>query len=113
MGKIYSPPTEIKVPVLDWKNVKQYEKDCETFREDLKKYLKDNGYNEEHTGTSINFPFADGYAEYMVMSLNPVQLVHIPVWDAWEYPYVERLTKMDIEEKIKQQISLSKLFPKR
>jgi hypothetical protein len=113
MGKIYSPPKEVKVPVLDWKNIPQYEKDCQTFKEDLKKFLKERGYNEEHTGVSIYFPFADGQAEYMVMSLKPVRLIHIPIWDAWEYPYIDRLTKKDIEDKIKQQISLSKLFPKR
>jgi len=112
MGKIYSVPTEIKVTKFNWKDISQYHKDCDKFRDDLKKFLKDNGHNEEHTGTIIKFPFADGYAEYMVISLKPVRLIHIPLGDAWEYPYIDRLTKKDIEAKISHQIGMSKLFKK-
>jgi hypothetical protein len=110
MGNIYSPPVD--TPKFNWNNIPQYEKDCETFKEDIKKYLKERGYNEKHTGTIISFPVADGQAEYMVMSLKPVRLIHIPIWDAWEYPYIDRLTKKDIEEKINYQIGMSKLLSK-
>jgi len=44
--------------------------------------------------------------------LKPVRLIHIPIWDAWEYPYIDRLTKKDIEEKINYQIGMSKLLSK-
>jgi hypothetical protein len=108
MGKIYSVPKEVNVPSFNWDNIPQYEKDCDKFKEDLKTFLNKNGYNEKCTGTIIKFPFADGHAEYMVMSLKPVQLIHIPLWDAWEYPHIERLTKKDIEDNINQQIALSK-----
>jgi hypothetical protein len=61
----------------------------------------------------IQFPVADGYAQYMVASLSPVELIHLPLWDAWEYQYVERLTKKDIVEKINQRKAMDKLFPAR
>jgi hypothetical protein len=40
-------------------------------------------------------------------------LIHLPLWDAWEYQYVERLTKKDIVEKINQRKAMDKLFPAR
>jgi hypothetical protein len=56
---------------------------------------------------------ADGYAQYMVASLSPVELIHLPLWDAWQFDYAGRLTKKDIIEKINQRKAMEKLFSKK
>ena len=68
------------------------------------------GYVEKHSGEIIHFPVADGRAEYMVLSLKPVMLIHLPVGDAWQFEYAERLTKADVIKKIKQQKALAEMF---
>jgi hypothetical protein len=112
MGKIYSPPAEIPVPILDWKDVPAYDKACDKFIEDLRAYCV-NRNNAEHVGEVIQFPVADGTAQYMVAALSPIQLVHIPLWDAWEFDYVSRLTKKDIVEKIEQRKAMDKFIQSR
>jgi len=109
MGKVYNAPDEIKTPKLDFRNIAQYRKDCEQYKADLKEYLLKRN-KAEYVGETIRFPVADGYAEYMVASLKPVELVHIPLWDAWDYGYAHRLTAKDIKEKINNQKKIDKLF---
>lgn len=113
MAKIYDLPEGIEAPTLDVKDIKGYEVKCNELRDNLKKWLKDNGYTGKHSGTCISFPVADGYAEYMVVSVRPVQLIHIPVWDAWHYPQANYLTAKEITDKIEADIRLAKLFPPR
>jgi hypothetical protein len=113
MAKIYNVPEGIEVPSLDVKDIRGYDAKCDKFRDDIKQWLKDNGWTGKHSGVSISFPVADGYAEYIVVSLKPVQLIHIPVWDAWHYPQAEYLTAKEINDKIDSQERLAKLFPPR
>jgi hypothetical protein len=112
MGKVYCPPDEIKVPEFNWEDIPAYEAANKKFIEDLKQWCV-NRNNAEHVGEVIQFPVADGYAQYMVAALSPVELIHIPLWDAWEYQYVERLSKKDIVEKINQRKAMDNLFPAR
>jgi hypothetical protein len=112
MGKVYSPPAEIKVPEFNWEDIDAYERANEKFIEDLRAYCKKRN-NSEHVGEVIKFPVADSYAQYMVASLSPVELIHLPLWDAWEFDYAERLTKQDIVEKINQRKAMDKLFSKK
>jgi hypothetical protein len=112
MGKVYSPPAEIKFPDFNWEDITAYEAANKKFIENLKAFCI-NRNNAEHVGEVIQFPVADGYAQYMVAALSPVELIHLPLWDAWEYQYVERLTKKDIVEKINQRKAMEKLFPSR
>ena len=113
MAKIYDLPDGIEVPSLDVKDIKGYEVKCNELRDNLRKWLKDNGFTGKHSGTCISFPVADGYAEYMVVNLRPVQLIHIPVWDAWNYPQANYITAKGITDKIEADIRLAKLFPPR
>ena len=109
MAKIYASPLEVKVPEFNWEDIEQYNKDCETYKENLKAFLlkRKNGKN---VGEIIQFPVADGYAQYMVASLKPVELVHIPLWDAWDFQYVHLITAKEIQEQIAGQKALKKLF---
>ena len=112
MGKIYSPPAEIKVPEFNWEDIPAYEEANKKFIDDLKEFCKSRN-NAEHVGEVIQFPVADGYAQYMVAALSPVELIHLPLWDAWQFDYASRLTKKDIIEKINQRKAMEKLFPAR
>lgn len=114
MAKVYDPPASIKVPEFDFRDIPKYNEDCDRFKSELKTFCieraEKSGVTDENIGEIIRFPVADGYAEYMVGALKPVQLIHIPTWDAWEFQYANRLTKKDVLEKIQQQKSLEKLF---
>lgn len=112
MGKIYSLPAQFPVPEINWEDIDAYEAANEKFIEDLRAFCKKRN-NAEHIGEVIQFPVADGYAQYMVAALSPVELIHLPLWDAWEFDYVSRLTKKDIVEKINQRKAMEKLFSKK
>lgn len=109
MGKIYSPPSSVKVPEFNWKSVGTYKNECEKFVNALKEFCIKRK-NAEHIGEVISFPVADGVAQYMVASLSPVELIHLPLWDAYQFDYANRLTKIDIIEKINQKKALDELF---
>jgi len=114
--QIFDVPEEVKVPQIrfDGKfNLKEYNEEVEKFYKDLKQHLIDLGWVGEHTGETIRFPVADGYAEYMVFNLNPVMLVHLPLGDAWEFEYVHLLNKTEVLKNIKQQKALAEIFGKK
>jgi hypothetical protein len=114
MAKIFNPPSELTLPKLDWENVKNYHKDCETYKQDLKKLLiekyKRTGAN---VGEIIQFPVADGYAMYMVSSMKPLELIHLPFGDGWSFQYVHLLKAKDVQQKIDQAKALTKFFSER
>ena len=112
MAQIFNSPDEVKVPELDFKNFAQYQKDCENYKKDLKAWLNKNGFNGKNVGEIIQFPVADGYAEYMVASMKPVKLVHMPLMDAWHFEYAHLMTAKEVQDKIDGQNALKKLFGK-
>ncbi len=111
-AKIYSPPSALKQPELSFSNVNKYREECDTYIQNLKKMLsrRNKGKN---VGEIIQFPVADGYAQYMVASMRPLELVHIPLWDAWEFEYVHLLNAKEVQNKIDQQNAINKLFSKK
>jgi len=115
MAKIFNAPEDIKVPELDFSNIGKYHKDCEAFKQQLKDKLR-NWYNPdggENVGEIIRFPAADGYAEYMVASMKPVELVHIPLGDAWTFQYAHLLKAKDVQTEIDKEKAIKKLFDKK
>lgn len=112
MAKIYDPPKEIQVPQIDFSSSEKidgYQGECDKFIADLKEWCIKRK-PQEHVGEVIKFPVADSHAEYMVASLNPVQLIHLPLWDAWHFQYAHLLGKKEILEKIAQNKALAQLF---
>ena len=107
MGKIYSGVKGIRKPAMgDWKT---YEKRAEAYVDKIKKYAKENSKCPE-AGKEISFGVADGKARYVVLSLNPVVLIHLDVYDGYNYRYVNRLTAGDVRNELKGQEALEKLF---
>lgn len=113
MAKIFSPPDGLTQPTLDFANFANYQKGCEDYKENLKKMLLKRNPNGKNVGEIISFPVADGTADYMVAKMQPLELVHIPLMDAWEFNYVHLLKAKDVQEKIDQQKALEKLFSKK
>lgn len=99
MAKIYTPPGEIKVPEFSFKEIAKYREECDKFTEELKQWCLKRK-SEDGVGEIIGFPVADGKALYMIASVKPVQLIHLPLWDAWEFQYAKNLTTKDVKTEI-------------
>ncbi len=108
MAKVYGPPKGLNVPKYnsDWK---VYDRAEAKFVKDISDWCKKHG-SGEYAGEEVYFPYADGHARYIVLSTRPLRLVHLPVGDAWNYPYIERLTARDIISQIEREHGLSRLF---
>ena len=109
MAKIYSVPTQVKVPVLDWNKIDDYDKECENFKKELKEFLikRKNGKN---VGEVIQFQVADGYAEYMVASTNPPELIHLPLMDGYQFQYAHLMTAKEIQKQIDNDKRMKEFF---
>jgi hypothetical protein len=111
MATIYSSPSQIPVPELDFQNFNNYLKECEEYKIKLKEFIS-KSRKGKNIGEIIQFPVADGYAEYMVASMNPPELIHIPTGDAWEFQYAHLLGEKEIQQEIDKQKALKQLFSK-
>ena len=114
MAKVFSAPNSIPLP--QWSIKKTHQENMaeeKAYLDQLKDMLTKRKPTQKLVGEIIRFPAADGYAEYMVASTTPLELVHIPLGDAWNFQYAHRLTKKDVEEKIKNQKALEELFKKK
>jgi hypothetical protein len=109
--QIFSAPSTIPLPdISKLHGYQEYQEAENKYVADLKLHLQMNGYNSEHVGEVVAFPVADGSAKYMVASIKPLKLIHLPLMDEYEYPYIDRLKAVDILEKINQQKAMAKLF---
>ena len=109
-------PDGFEAPSINFSQGVQLMRETENaFIEKLRQWCvdraKDSG--QQHIGEVIHFPVADGRACYMVAALSPLQLIHLPIGDAWQFQYDFRLTKKDVVEKIKNQKALEAFVPKR
>lgn len=109
---IYDAPQELEVPKIDFANFNRLEQDKkdEKYLADLKANLASLGWTGKNAGEIIKFPVADGYAMYMVVSMRPLQLVHIPLWDAWHWQFAHLLTAKEVQQQIDGGKKLAKLF---
>lgn len=110
MADIYSAPKEIKLPKLDFSNMQDYNRDCDRYVRDLVKHIKDMGYKGKNVGEIVKFAVADGYAEYMILSMRPLKLIHIPLGDAYEFMYAHLMTASEINKKLDAQNKLAEFF---
>jgi hypothetical protein len=102
-AKIYSAFEELTVPTFSFGNgasVEDYNKANDQYIVDMKAKLIEHGYKGKNSGEVIKFPVADGHALYMVISMRPLQLMHIPIVDAWEFQYVHLLTAKEVSGQI-------------
>jgi len=109
MAKIYSAPKEITIPELDFRDMKKYKEECEKFTQDLKEFClkRKKGKN---IGEIVYFPVADGNASYMVASMKPLELIHIPLGDSYDFQFIHLLTAKEIQQNIDLNKAISKIF---
>lgn len=118
--KVYSPPTNVKVPdfmeALDENGRYSHEKDEElnaAFFADLKASLIASGYTGPLTGEVLYFPQGDGSAIYMVADApRKMALIHCPLGDAWSLPdwQTDGITKKVVLERIESHRRINALF---
>jgi hypothetical protein len=108
---IYQAPDGIKVPSpFSEGNYKEKE---ELYIKQVQALAKKRTKDDcKECGEVIRFQVADGYAEYVVMSLKPVELIHLKHMDAYEFQYVDLLTSKKVKEIIQQQEAMKQLFGK-
>ena len=107
MGKIYAPHINYNPDYTkDWKEIEKYEKE---YLKEVQDYARKNGTGD-YAGEVLRISHADGYAQYVVVSLKPVKLIHLPIGDAWAAPYVHRMTASDIKWEIDRRNALAKMF---
>jgi hypothetical protein len=115
MGKIYAPPEEFKLPDISkyLDDFKGYIKACESYTNKIKAWVKKNyGSSCPEAGEVVSFPVADGAASYIIVTLKPVQLIHVDTYDGYQYPFINRLTASDIRKKYNQEKALRSIFSK-
>lgn len=95
MATVYAAP--IEAPSLESRPGEDYHERWQRYEREEQAYIKaiqdlarKNGKHEA-LGTIVRFPYADGYAQYVLWKVKPLQLVHLAVGDAWDLPdYVTR-----------------------
>jgi hypothetical protein len=104
MAKIYSLPEQFEkiVPKFDFNKSNE-----ENFINDLKEWIVKRNPTQDNIGEIINFQVADGLARYMITTTKPLSLIHLPLGNAYKYLDAHKLTKKDVDQKIKFQ----KIFP--
>ena len=113
--KVYTAPAGITL-TPDYRN---YNRDAEQKKEDtykaaIKAWLVENGYTGPLTGEVASFGVADGYAQYMLGDkARGGILIHLDIGDAYQFSFIERLTKGDIVKNIEQGKAMAKLFARR
>ncbi len=115
MGKVYSAPDEIKLPVINFGKTtsKEWLENDAKYLSELSAWCKRRNPNDpDYVGEVLRFPVADGYALYMVAALKPIQLIHIELGDAYVFKYAELLKKADIKDKIDKSKEINTLFGK-
>tara|TARA_B100001113_G_C20670368_1_gene431919 strand:+ start:105 stop:443 length:339 start_codon:yes stop_codon:yes gene_type:complete len=111
MATVYSALSTVPTPKFPQPyNHEEYQKNEEQYVIDLKKELKSMGYKGKNFGEILRFQVADGYAQYMVVSMRPLKLMHLPLCDAYSFEYAHLLTSKEVNEQIKRQKALLELF---
>jgi len=113
-AKVYRTPKEVKLPELDFSNFNrnEYEKRVNEFIENLRTHIKKLGYTGKNSGEIIRFQVADGYAQYMILSMKPLSFIHLELDDCYGFQYIHLMTQKEVENEIKKMKAIKKIFNK-
>lgn len=118
-AKVFAGPSKVKEPEFVMTNGRfdREATDAEDARylKELREWLEGNGFVGKYVGGVFSLPFADGSADYMVMSLRPLQLVHLNWHDAWNADKITMrgIIAADVKERIDADLRLKALFAER
>ena len=111
---IYSAPKSIKKPDYDWsKGRDNWIKEEQRYIDQIKAHNKSMGYNGKNMGEILKFQVADGYAEYMVLQMRPLSLIHLDIMDGYQFQYAHLMTAKEVNEQLERQRVMAKLFSKK
>lgn len=113
--QVFDLPDEVPFAEPDYAH---YDFDKEQARqqqhiEQLRKWLKDSGYNGPDSGKIVSFPVGDGYAQYMLADAPRGMksgLIHLPYGDAYQYRDVGFLPKAEILRRIAETAKINAIF---
>ena len=114
MAKAYTVPAGYEFE-LDFSNLSNWQKDEEDYLARLKKWVKENTDSKNPlVGEIWKTGVADGYAVYMVYRTKPLELLHVPVGDAWQAPeaHINGLRLSDIKKSVEADKAIAKIFRK-
>jgi hypothetical protein len=116
MGKIYAPPKKVgPAPELrDFMINGRF--DSEKMDEAEEKWINELKLwcaihsSGKYVGEVIRQGVADGYAQYMVYSLRPLELIHLPLGDGYQFQWAHRWTAADVKSMIDREKKMQSLF---
>lgn len=113
--KVFTCPKEVSYERLGYRDfdLAKEQANIESHKANLKKYLIGRGFIGKNTGEVVSFSVADGSALYMIAEGPKTCLIHLPYWDAYQFPYVHRITKKEILDKIKSDKKIADMFKKK
>ena len=103
MATIYATPIKYE---FNWKT---WEEDEKKYIDELRAFCKKHG-NGSYAGEIVKIPHADSHAQYMVLSLKPAKMIHMPVMDAWDSPYAELMNAKAIKQHVDADKRMQELF---
>ena len=112
MAAIFAPPSSIKLPTYDFSKGGDWERHDRTYTNKLKKLLRARN-RKRYVGEIVSFGVADGTAQYMVASMEPLELVHLPLMDGYEFEYIDRLTTLDIVKRVESRKRIDRFLSKK
>lgn len=118
MATIYLAPKGFEAPRLTIEDYRErrYEAISEAYVARLAaEARKGQPHADPLIGRVVRFPIADGYAEYIVWRLRPLQLVKVELGDAWDIPnaYARGLRVSDIRAQVEAEDRLRAYFKER
>lgn len=120
MATVFAPPVEAREPgfskffTASGFDSKAYEEACNEFEKELRAWCKANTKNKGHdlVGEVIGFQVADGYANYMILNVEPAHVIHMPIYDAWSVPdyIISGMGEAQFRQMVDQRRKLEELF---
>lgn len=113
MAKIYDAPSQWTAPSIEVfmeQGRDEYERQEKEYIERVREFCKKRKPKGQLVGEIIRFGVADGYAQYMVAGLRPLELIHLDLGDGYHFQYANRLTAADVRQQVEAERKLAELF---
>lgn len=105
MAIVYKLPKDIPAPVVNYRNYNSAEVENaeKSFLDALTSWCQKRRPGNDVIGAVIQFPHADGYAQYMVADVETAEIIHLPLGDCWRIPdtHARGLTGEDLTRIVK------------
>lgn len=119
-AKIYSVPDELVMSqpeyadfLHNWDALRKAETE---WVGKVQQWAKENSKSgDEIIGEIWRYPIADGYAQYVILNIKPLELIHLPIGDQWQIGDIVRrgLRVTDVRATIQRNKRLEELFSKK